>query len=282
MVGSREVSESGIKLICWVAAAALAGATLAIPQAVDPWEMPSLVLDRQATSDAIRFDQSLAADAPQSPEAQTVRSLFLAHGRAETNRPYPLREHDRRQAAIHHAIQALLAKRGPSALAAMRARAVEDFVHVFYDLTPEERSAEDLAILGGFTEIVARYGLVRGHVVIAPELTVRALYKARWNAIHRLPFTDGFSEIELQAYWGWLALHGWGQPLPKREEALLAFGDAGGAHVEEAAALFDLLGGRPDRAASSLQTLYSETGQLRLRNMSLGALHAALLQTGTP
>ena len=193
MVGSGEVSESGLKLICWVAAAALAGATLAIPQAVDPWEMPSLVLDREATSDAIRFDQSLAADAPESPEAQTVRSLFLAHGRAEANRPYPLREYDRRQAAIHHAIQALLAKGGPSALAAMRARAVEDFVQVFYDVTPEERSAEDLAILGGFSEIVGRYGLVRGNTVIAPELTVRTLYKARWNAIHRQPFTDGFS-----------------------------------------------------------------------------------------
>ena len=129
---------------------------------------------------------------------------------------------------------------------------------------------------------MGRYGLVRGNTVIAPELTVRTLYKARWNAIHRQPFTDGFSEIERQAYWGWLALHGWGQPLAKREEALLAFGDAGGAHVGEAAALFDLLGGRPDRAAASLQTLYNETGQLRLRNMGLGALHAALLQTGAP
>lgn len=282
MLGSRVVSESGFKLICWVAAAALTGATLAIPQAVDPWEMPSLVLDRKAAADAIRFDRSLAAAAPNRPEAETVRSLFLEHGRAEANRPYPAREHDRRQAAIHHAIEALVAKEGPSALGTLRARAVEDFIRVFRKRGANARSDEEIGILGGFPEIEARYGLMQGNVVVAPELTVRSLYKARWNAIHRRAFTEGFSDIELQSYWGWLALHGWGQPLAKREEALLAFGDAGGAGVEEAAALFDLLGGRPDRAAASLRKLYDATGQLRLRNMGLGALHAALLRASTP
>lgn len=276
------MTESGLKLISWVVAAALVAGTLAIPQAVDPWEMPSIVLDRTAASDAIRFDQALAADAPDSPEAETLRSLFLEHGRAEANPPYPGREYDRRQAAIHHATLALVAKEGPPALDAMRAAAVEDFVRVFYDRSNEVRSDEDLAILGGFPKIETRYGLVRAGVVIAPELTVRALYKARWNAIIRQPFVDGFSDIELQAYWGWLALHGWGQPLVKREEALLALHNAGGSGTEEAAALFELLGGRPDRAATSLQKLYAATGELRLRNMGLGALHAALLQTGAP
>ena len=282
MLGSDPVSESGLKLICWVVAAAFVGATLAIPQAVDPWEMPSLVLDRATASDAIRFDEALATDAPRSAESETLRSLFLEHGRAEANPPYALREYDRRQAASHRATQALLAEAGPPALDAMRARAVEDFVRVFYDRPGEAHNDEAIAILGGFPEIVARYGLVRGGVVIAPELTVRVLYKARWNSIHRQPFVDGFSTVELQAYWGWMALHGWGQPLDKRETALLSFRDAGGTGTEEAAALFDLLGGRPDRAAASLQQLYASRGELRLRNMALGALHAALLQAGAP
>ena len=185
-------------------------------------------------------------------------------------------------AAIHRAVEALVESGGPPAFDAMRARAVEDFIEVFYDRHPESRSEEDIAILGGFPEIEARYGLVNRGVVVAPELTVRALYKARWNAIHRRPFVEGFSRIELQAYWGWLALHGWGQPLPKREEALLELRSVGGSGTEEAAALFDLLGGRPDRAAVSLQKLYSATGQLRLRNAGLGALHAALLRAGPP
>lgn len=282
MVESRPVTESGFKLISWVVAAALVAATLAIPQAIDPWEMPALMLDRTAASDAIRFDEALAADAPASAEAQTLRSLFLEHGSSEANRPYPVKEYDRRQAAIHRATRALLESGGPPAFDAMRARAVEDFVDLFYDRPHDGLSDEEIAILGGFPEIESRYGLVHRGVVIAPELTVRALYKARWNAIHRQPFIDGFSRIELQAYWGWMALHGWGQPLDKRESALISFREAGGAGTEEAAALFDLLGGRPDRAATSLQRLYDSTGELRLRNMALGALHTALLRTAAP
>ena len=61
MVESCPVTESGFKLISWVVAAALVAATLAIPQAIDPWEMPTLMLDRAAASDAIRFDEALAA-----------------------------------------------------------------------------------------------------------------------------------------------------------------------------------------------------------------------------
>ena len=62
------------------------------------------------------------------------------------------------------------------------------------------------------------------------------------------------------------------------EKSLDAFRDAGGHGVDEAAALFDLLAGNADRAAASLQSLYSKTGELRLRNTALGAFHAALLQ----
>lgn len=282
MLVSLSVSESGFKLICWVAAAALVAAMLAIPQPVDPWEMPALVLDRAQAADAVHFDAVLAADAPDGAEAETLRSLFLEHGRAEANPPYPRQEYDRRQAAIHGATRDLVAKAGAPGFDAMRARAVEDFVRVFYDRPHEALSDEDIAILGGFPEIEARYGLVRAGVVVAPELTVRALYKARWNSIHRQPFVDGFSKVELQAYWGWMALHGWGQPLDKREEALLLFRDAGGYGTEEAAALFDVLAGRLQRGATSLQKLYVSSGQLRLRNMALGARHAALLPAGAP
>jgi hypothetical protein len=276
------VTESGFKLICWVVAAALVGATLAIPQAVDPWEMPSLVLDRAAVSDAIRFDQALAGEAPNSEEAQKLRSLFLDHGRSEVNPPYEVSEYDQRQVAIHRATQALLDRHGRHAFEAMRALAVEDFARAFHDGNYEPQNDEEIAMMGGFSEIAERYGLVHRGVVVAPELTVRALYKARWNSIHRQPFVDGFSQIELQAYWGWLALHGWGKPLEKREEALVAFRDAGGFGAQEAAALFDLLSGRPERAARSLQRLYAVRGELRLRNMGLGALHAALSQSQAP
>lgn len=244
--------------------------------------MPSLMLDRVAASDTIRLDRALAAEVPRSEEARTLRSLFEAHGQAEANPPYTRVQYDRRQAAIHHAREALIAEHGPAAFESMRAQAVEEFAAVFLEGQRPASEDEAAAILGGFPEIADRYGLVSEGRLVAPELTIRAVYKARWNAIHRRPIVDGLSQVELQAYWGWLSLHGWGTPLDRRENALVAFRDAGGAGAEEAAALFDVLGRRPDRAAASLRALYAKSGQLRLRNLALGAAHASLSRGPSP
>ena len=73
-----------------------------------------------------------------------------------------------------------------------------------------------------------------------------------------------------------------GQALEKRENALLAFRDAGGFGTLEAAALFDLLEGNPARASNSLNQLYEASGQLRLRNFSLAVLQVGLLPPGSP
>ncbi|MGD8608107.1 MAG: hypothetical protein PVH21_12500 [Myxococcales bacterium] len=279
------MTESGIKLIGWVVAACVAGGMLAMPQPVDPWEMPGLVLDREAVSDATGLDRALAREVPDSQEVRALRSLFLDHGRAEADPPYTRIEYDQRQADIYGATRAVLAKHGPLTLEAMRAAAVEDLVRALGKGTRPPADDYEAGVLGGFPEILRRYGLIYRGVIVAPELSVRALYKARWNSIHRRDLVEGMSPIELQAYWGWLALYGWGKPLSEREDALVAFGRAGGVGTQEAAALMDLLGGRADRAWRSLERLYVSTGQLRLRNLALGAMHAALFPAtsiGTP
>ncbi len=276
------MTESGLKLIVWLAAAGLLGTLLAIPQPVDPWEMPSLVLDRAAVSDAIRLDEALAHEALDTDEAQALRALFLDHGRAEANPPYERTVFDQRQAAIHGATQALIERHGAPAFEAMRASAIEDFVRVFGDGSDEARDDYEVGVLGGVRQVLQQYGAMHRGVLVAPPLTARVFYKARWNSIHRRPFVEGFTQIELQAYWGWLALHGWGKPLDEREDALVAFRDAGGFGTQEAAALFDVLGGRPDRGSLSLQNLYDTSGELRLRNLALGTRYAALLPIGSP
>jgi len=276
------VTESGIKLIVWLVAASLIGATLAIPQPVDPWEMPSLVLDRAAAADAIGLDETLANEVLDTEEARALRSLFLDHGRSEANPPYARVEFDQRQAAIHRATEVLIEKHGAPAFEAMRAGAVEDFVRVFGDGSHEAQDDYEVGVLGGMRDVLQTYGAIHQGVLVAPPLTARVFYKARWNSIHRRPFVEGFAQVELQAYWGWLALHGWGKPLEEREDALVAFRDAGGLGTQEAAALFDLLASRPDRASKSLEKLYQARGELRLRNLALGALHAALLPAGSP
>ena len=276
------MTESGLKLIAWLVAASLAGAMLAMPQPVDPWEMPSLVLDRAAVSDAIRLDETLANELLGSEEEQTLRTLFLDHGRSEANPPYERVEFDQRQVAIHHATKSLIDAQGSPALEAMRAAAVEEFVRMFGDGNHEPQDDYEVGVFGGVREVLQQYGAMHEGVLVAPPLTARVFYKARWNSIHRHPFVDGFAQVELQAYWGWMALHAWGKPLEAREDALVAFRDAGGFGTQEAASLFDLLAGRPDRASKSLEKLYAVTGELRLRNLALGARHAALLPGRSP
>jgi hypothetical protein len=269
------VTESGIKLVLWAAAAALTGAMLAIPQPVDPWEMPSLVLSRKAVGEAVRQNERLAATLSEGEEVERLRSLFIGHGLAEANPPYSKVDYDSRRADFYRAIKALEEEHGREALGAVRARAIEDFMRIFGDGTRKLESDDDVGAVGGFREILERYGAISQAVLIAPEMTVRALYKARWNLIHRRQATDGFSEIELQAYWGWLALHGWGVPLAERRNALVEYRNAGGANAREALALFELLERRPETAAKLLEALYSEDRELRLRNLALGAFHAA-------
>lgn len=282
MIEFGQVSESGFKLISWIVAASLAGVLLAVPQPVDPWEMPSLVLDRAAVSDAIQLDKTISKDVPDSDEARVLRSLFLDHGRSEANPPYERREYDRRQAAIHHATQALIEKHGTPALEAMRAEAVEEFMRLLGDGSHEAQNEDEQGVLGGFVEVLTQLGALHEGMIVAPPLTLRVLYEARWNSIHRQPFVQGFSQIESQAYWGWLALHAWGRPLQKRQDALLAFRDAGGFGTLEAAALFDVLQGHPDQASKALHELYEASGQLRLRNFSLGVLNVSLSPAGSP
>ncbi|MBW2628953.1 MAG: hypothetical protein JRE45_15205 [Deltaproteobacteria bacterium] len=167
------MTESGLKLIVWLIAASLVGTTLAIPQPVDPWEMPSLVLDRAAASDAIRLDETLANELVDTAEAQALRSLFLDHGRSEANPPYERTEFDRRQATIHHATKALVDEQGLPALEAMRSSAVEEFVRVFGDGSHEPRDDYEVGVLGGVREVLQQYGAMHEGVLVAPPTAVR-------------------------------------------------------------------------------------------------------------
>ncbi len=267
------MSESGVKLVLWTVAAGLIVALLAVPQPVDPWELPSLVLDRNTAAQQVERTESLGATFERSEEAVELERQFLEHGIAELNPPYGKVDFDTRQAHIHHAVRSLVEAHGPESLAVMRASAVNDVARLVD--SRESLDQRDQGALGGFVQMLERYGAIDDGVLIAPPLTIRSLYKARWNLIHRLPATSGFSEIERQAYWGWLALHGWGAPLQERVNALAAYREAGGANADEAAALFDLLEEKPTTAATALEALYTQHHRLRLRNLALGAFAAA-------
>ena len=267
-------------LVLWLVLTAVVTVVLTIPQPVDPWEFPSLTLSRRAVAEDVRRNGELAERAPGSDQVRRLRSLFVDHGMAEVNPPYEKVDYESRQVEIFRTIRSIEQTHGEEAIAAIRALAVEDFMSCFRHGRLEPKTDEQIGAVGGFEQMLDKYGVVFREVLIAPELTVRAMFKARWNLIHRKAVTDGFSEIELQAYWGWLALHGWGVPLQERIDALSLYRDAGGAHAAEATALFELLRGRTHRASAELYALYEATGQLRLRNLALGLHYGG--KPGTP
>ncbi len=260
-----------MKLIFWVLLTSLIGAMIVAPQAVAAWEMPSLVLDRASVRAILDEDEELASRLQDSAEIEVLQRLFLEHGEREADHSDTRQDYDRRQALISHRIETLERAGGPERVAALRAAATEQFMQGVSKRGASIQASEAKGRWGAFGQMLAKYGLLYEGVVIAPELTVRALYKARWNAIHRRPLVDGFSRIELQAYWGWLALHASMFPLERRIQALQEYEEAGGRSGTEAAAMFSLIAQEPERAIEPLERLYADSGQIRFRNLALGA-----------
>jgi hypothetical protein len=258
-------------LIFWVLLTSLVGAMIVAPQAVAAWEMPSLVLERASVREALDEDEERASKLQESPEIDDLQRLFLEHGEREADSSDTRQEYDRRQALISHKIETLEGSGGPELVAALRADATERFIEVFSRRGASAQTSEAKGRWGAFGQMLHKYGLIYEGVVIAPEMTVRAVYKARWNAIHRRPLVDGLSPIELQAYWGWLALHAAMFPLERRVEALQGYAAAGGRSSTEAAAMFALIAQEPERAVEPLEQLYEDSGRIRFRNLALGA-----------
>ena len=271
-----------MKLIFWVLATSLAGATLIAPQPVRPWELPSLRLDRKLAKENAERDRRLSRAAPEGKSVDTLLELFLEHGRAEAEGANTSVDNDLRQVRIFRAMESVVKEHGPESLVALRAKAAEDFMQGFSSTPVGPLGEQRIGRQGAFAEMLERYGAMHDGVVVAPRTTLRALYKARWNAIHRRPLVEGLTPIEQQAYWGWLALHAASAKTALRREALGRFAEVGGSGAEEAVALFHLLDGESEQAANALGDLYEAQGEIRLRNLALGALNVQLSQHRAP
>lgn len=270
-VKAGRVTASGTRLIVAAMAAACCAVLLALPQAVFPREGPGLALDPGAVREVLRREEQLEPVA--GPEVERLAELYGAQGRAETSEGEPREEFEARVRALAEAVEALRARAGDEALAALRAQALRELEPA---LAGELDPSEEEAFLGSFPRMLERYGAMKDGRLVAPFFVARTLFKARWNSIHRLPLTDGFAPIELQAYHGWLALHAHDAPAAQRLAALEAYAEAGGAGVAEARAYFAALAGRPAEAVVRYGELWEEHGDLRARN------HALAIQGANP
>lgn len=255
-------------MIVAVSAAGCAGLLLTLPQAVVPTGPPELVFPPGALDSVEERDRELAASVRAGDASDRLRALVREQGRAEVAEGESEEAFAARREAVAAVVQEIVESEGVEAIAALRAEAVlglDDALDGRLDREEEE------AALGSFPRMLDRYGAHAEGVQVAPPLVVRALFAARWNAIAGRELTEGFSDEELAAYWGWLALGAEDAPPQMRAEALAAYARAGGPNASEAQAWEAFARGDMVQAAALYRRASESTGDLRLRNHALAA-----------
>jgi hypothetical protein len=266
------LSEPLATIALLVLAAACAALLFAQERHTRPRELPSLTLPAEPVRRVLEADAQAARAAPGSPRAQALAALLLEHGRAESRGLEDAELYRARRARLELGYRELVAETGEPAALRLREKAV---LALEAALALELSDAEAKAVLGSFPAVLAREGASRGGELVAPHFVVRTLYKARWNLLHGIAADHRFQPIEKRAYYGWQALHAERVPALRRIEALHAYGLAGGEDVEEALGVLLLREGDAVQASQALQAAYRKRANIRLRNMLLGARHAA-------
>lgn len=233
------------------------------PSAAPPLEMPALLLDPRLVQAELARDEEATAAAPADEER---RRMYHEVNVAEHEGHDPPARASARRQALRASLAALIAEQGEEAVDRVRAR---DLSLLEPALRGELAEGDRIAELGGFVSMMERYGMVRGGRRVAPAFVVRTAFAARWNAMHERELTDGFSEIERRAYWGWLATHGESAPVERRLLALDEYAEAGGTRAAEMRAVVAYDEGRLDDACAAFQEAYEASPTFRLRNHAL-------------
>ena len=240
----------------------------AVPRPV-PFELPVLTMDERAVREQIEADRRLAGP-PQSELARALYQTLRDAGRSELDadetRAYKLEQRIR---ALKKRVETELSAEG---LRAVRAYATERFMLALSAELDDEN--EERELIGAQRSMFAAYGYItpEGHL-LAPELTLRAMFKVRWNMIFHAPPTASLSAIEAYAYEGFRALEATNLPPELRFAALYEWIRAGGGlRAERALAILQAASGKAGPLVARVQGSENEAAQLRLRNMALTAL----------
>lgn len=234
-----------------------------LPRPTIPTHPPALALEERPVRAQLALDKERARTLPLDEDVEELQALFLESGRQEVGPTQQAFDLKRRLDRSNALVTRISAAHGPEAIQGLRAAAAEALEPVLRgEVTGDQRDA----LLGNFPNVLARHhATIDGHPV-APRLVIRTLYKARWNALCGLPNASGFSAIEGQAYFGWLALHAEDVPLTMRMQAIPEFELAGGAHVDEAAGVLLYQAGHYAEARAAFERSYDKAPSLRVRN----------------
>jgi hypothetical protein len=231
-----------------------------------PLELPVLNLDEAKARRQIEVDEGLATEA-QDELSKAMYQALRASGKLE------LEPHDRRAYELEQRILALSKRAhrelGNKGLLAVRAYATQrSMLALFAQLDDEQEERE---LIGVQRNMFAAYGyMTKEGRLLAPALTVRTMFKVRWNMIFGEPVTAGLSQIELFAYEGFRALEVDDMPADMRFAALYELIRAGGGlSAERALAILQAAGGKAGPLIARVQNSEQESRLLRLRNMAL-------------
>jgi len=265
--------RSGLALFGLLLTAAAAGGLLiCLPRAVEPSELPALVLDAAQVAAQERTDARHAAAKPSAAEAEQLAALFHGFGATEVVTLDNPQLREQRRHTLQRVQERLRQSAGLDAVLGVRARAVAKLEAA---LAGELTGDEVKGWLGVFPNVLEHYQATRDGLELAPHFVVRTLYKARWNMLCNLPAEADLSPIERQAYFGWLGLHATNLPVRERRQALLGYAAAGGAHAEQAQGVLAYLDRDYLGAQQALERAYARAPSLRLRNYLRGARVAA-------
>lgn len=246
-----------------VTAMGCAVAALAVPRAIEPRNLPALVLDPRLSEEALDADHELAGKPTSFPHAEELKDLYLAHGASELDATARYDADRLRRLAFFGGEL----KDGERNL--LRAQATE---RAMAYLLEGSEGPEPAGLLGSFSASLKINGLLSEEGRMrAPLMSVRAAYKARWNLIHGRPQEEGLRPIELQALEGFKALHASRLPTQERADAARKFYEAGGKRGAEIYGVFLFQGGATEDGADLLERAYVQRGELRTRNMLLYA-----------
>jgi hypothetical protein len=240
------------------------------PRPVEPSRLPALRLPASLVAAQLARDRALSARAPAGPEERALIALIAREGHAELAAESNLERLSSERAELVSAARTLYTRLGAEGTRAFVAALTERALAALREL---KQTREEQELLGSFPRLLLRYGYVseRG-VLLAPELSVRALYKARLNLITEHPMEHDLSPIELQAHAGWKALHAGALEPEHRANAARLFYESGGLDGAETYAIWLYQSGAHVRAATLLRREHERTGLVRLRNMALFAL----------
>ena len=254
---------------------------LVAPRPVQPSQLPALRLPGQALSAQRSLDRQQAIRGEvlaRDPDVAQLLKLYVQEGLAELEIQHDLAKLAEQRSALTSLSRRLFLRLGERDTRALIShttdRALAGLFQAGVEARPRVRERrednETRGLLGSFPSLLARHGYVdREGRLLAPMLSIRALYKERFNKICERPLERDLSPIELMAYEGWNALHAGRVPAERRAQAAQEFFRVGGKHGAEAAAIWLFQGGAHAEALRLLRSESERTGELRLRNMAL-------------